>query len=394
MKSLRFFFVAYGGAHIQMLLPVIRRLQALGHETIILALTTAQGVLKQQGIPYIGFADLLEKEDEAALEKGKQLAADLPTPPLDIHETAAYLGLSYHDLEVRHGIELAAQIYAEKNRQGFEPITILKRALIKYKPDMVVVTSSPRAEKAAAHAARECGIPSVCMVDLFGRFTTWASDNNYTDKLLVFSAVTRDFFIENGRAEKDIVITGNPSMDRLADPQWQIKADEWRAARGWNNKKIIFWASHAEPPPYEALPRDIDLAVWNAVEPNEDWALLVRFHPSEAQRPFPESDRIYISPKEEEVTPLIYACDACVIINSTVGLEAAILTKPLISVDLSVFTPVTPFDDMGISRGAKSLAEIKPLIEEAIERGNYQRDNLNIVGNATEAVVRELIAML
>ena len=377
-----------------MLLPVITRLQTLGHETTILALTTAQTALQQKNIPYIGFADVIRPGDEAALAHGATLARDLPTPPLDAAETAAYLGLSYLDLETRHGKEQAAAIYAEKGRQGFEPVTILKRALEKYRPDIVVVTSSPRAEKAAVLAARELGIPSACLVDLFGRFTTWACDPGYADKLLVFSNVTRDFFIEQGRPAQDIVVTGNPAMDRLANPIWQEKGQAWRKAHGWENKKIIFWASHAEPAPHEDLPAKIDAAVWKAVEKHPGWALLMRFHPSEAPRPFPASDRIYISPKTEEVTPQIYACDACVIINSTVGLEAAILSKPLISVDMSVFTPVTPFDAMGISTGAKTLDQIEPLLEAAIARGPYRRNGLTIAGNAAENVVQELLKML
>ncbi len=377
-----------------MLLPVITQLRSAGHETIVLALTSAQGVMQQAGLPYIGFKDLVQPGDEAALAHGEKLARDLPTPPIDTAETAAYLGLSYYDLEVRLGKDNAAALYAQKNRQGFEPVTIMRRALEKYRPDLLVVTSSPRAEKAAAHAARELGIKSACLVDLFGKFTTWASDASYADKLLVFSNVTRDFFINHGRPAHDIIVTGNPALDRLADPAWRGKGEAWRAAHGWQNNKIIFWASHAEPAPHEDLPDRIDAAVWDAVSKHPDWRLLVRFHPSEAPRPFPKDDRIYISPKTEEVTPLVYACDASVIINSTVGLEAAIITKPLISVDMSVFTPFTPFDDMGISRGAKTLEHIAPLLDEAIQRGCYQRSNLSISGNATQAVTTALLHMV
>ena len=389
-----FFFVTYGGAHVQMVMPVILRLRGLGYKTIVLALTTAQQVLEKSGIPYIGFADLVQPGDEYALEMGKKLADDLPTPPLNAAETFAYLGLSYSDLEDRLGKHEAAALYAQKGRQCFEPITVLKRALQKYAPDMVVVTSSPRAEKAAAIAARELGIPSVCIVDLFGRFTEWAADPAYTDKLLVFSNIARDFFIARGRSEKDIIVTGNPAMDRLSDTKWQSKAQQWKAERGWEYNPIVFWASHAEPAPNESLPADIDRAVLDAVSKHPDWRLIVRFHPSEPVRFTDAGPQVYVSPSSEEVTPLIYACDVCVIINSTVGLEAAIIQKPLVSVDLSVFTPITPFAQMGISIGITSLSDMDACLTEALKRGPYQREGLTAVGDATTTVTNAIVSML
>lgn len=392
--AFRFFCVAYGGAHIQMLKPVIERLKALGHETVVLALTAAQTALDKTDIKYIGFADLVIPEDEGALQVGRRLACDLPTPPINWLETAAYLGLSYQDLEERLGRAEAASLYSQKGRQCFEPVSVLERALKKFKPDMVIVTSSPRAEKAAALAARHLNIPSVCLVDLFGRFTTWASDPAYTDKLLVFSNYTREHFIQQGRPDKDIVITGNPAMDRLSDPAWRLKGKQWRKEQGWSDKIIIFWASHAEPSPNQDLPAKIDEMAWQAVKQHEDWRLIVRFHPSEAPRELPDDPRIYISNKAEEITPLIYACDACLIINSTVGLEAALIEKPLVSVDLSVFTPDTPFADMGISQGAKSLDQIPTILADAVKRGPYQREGLKLIDNATEKVIATVLELI
>lgn len=390
----RIFFVAYGGAHIQMLLPVIRALRARGQECIVLALTAAQPVMRQLGEPFIGFADLAEPGDEDAIKLGEKLAKDLPTPPIDTRETFAYLGLSYADLDRRLGKEEAAARYAKEGRYCFEPRTVLERALKRYTPDMVVVTSSPRAERAAIVAARALGIPAVCMVDFFGRHLPEAADPAYADKLLAFCDMARDFFIGKGRPPGDIIVTGNPAMDRLAETGWQEKGRAWRAARGWQDKHIVFWASQAEPPPAADLPARIDAAVLAALTRHPDWRLIVRFHPGEAPRFAEAGPNVHVSPISEALTPLLFACDACLIIHSTVGLEAALIGKPVVTVDMSVNTPLAGFSEQDISIGARRIEDIETCLMQALVRGTFHPPGLPPVGHATGAVTEAILSML
>ena len=59
-------FVTYGGGHVNMLIPVIKKLQKQSNlELVVLGLTTAGLVLKNNNIPYIGFKDLLNDNDYA-----------------------------------------------------------------------------------------------------------------------------------------------------------------------------------------------------------------------------------------------------------------------------------------------------------------------------------------
>jgi hypothetical protein len=395
MPGKRLFFVTYGGAHVQMLLPVIRQAQACGHDTTVLGLTTAIPVLRQAGIETIGFADLLQDNDGEAIAIGKRLIDDLPAPPENLKESIAYLGLSYMDLQRRLGSVTASKLYHDKKRQCFEPVSVLERTLIHYQPDLVITTSSPRAEKAAIMAAHKLGIRSVALIDLFGRFTDWASDPNYASKLLVFSSITRDFFIQHGRRPDDIIITGNPAMDRLADRRWSQQALAWRSNKGWEKNPIIFWASHEEPSPNTALPSDIDHAITTMLAKQPDWRGIFRFHPSEIPRLTESTDIIHYSPKQEDLTPLLYACDLCIVINSTVGLEAAMIEKPLITMNMSSYTHYTPYAKYGISSGVNHLNELEPLAVKLLERGSYRRPALPPLGGSTDrviAVINDLLA--
>ena len=66
MPNKKIVFVTYGGGHVNMLVPVIKELQKQDNlELIVLGLTTAGSVLKNNNIPYIGFKDLLKDNDDA-----------------------------------------------------------------------------------------------------------------------------------------------------------------------------------------------------------------------------------------------------------------------------------------------------------------------------------------
>ena len=71
-------FVSYGGGHVKALLPVARRARELGlAQPVYLALTTAAAEARAAGLQVLGFRDLLQPGDEAALRRGEELAAAL-----------------------------------------------------------------------------------------------------------------------------------------------------------------------------------------------------------------------------------------------------------------------------------------------------------------------------
>ena len=72
-------FVAYGGGHITMIILVAKAMQQKGWKTTILGLTTASLELNRHSLVYLGFKDFIEASDHYALEKGKELAAQMHT---------------------------------------------------------------------------------------------------------------------------------------------------------------------------------------------------------------------------------------------------------------------------------------------------------------------------
>ncbi len=404
-KNARVLVVAYGGGHINAVLPVIEKLRTQGNtDVIVLGLTTAANVLQRAGISCLGFRHFLNDADGAAIATGQRLAHTVPSGSGVSHaESIAYLGLSYVDLVERVGEEQAAAQYAARGRQAFLPVGILRRVFETLRPDLVLATNSPRAERAAILVAREKSIPSICLADLFlGHELEWIRSNEYADRLLVLSDFVKQRVVSAGRKPESIYVTGNPAFDRLADPVWKSEATRIRIQRGWNGRKVILWISH--PMPWHPPTRDqIKEALIEACMAHEDWQLVLRSHPSEPDIPLPALPRVTVSnPNTDLVPALLHATDAAVTMLSTMGLEAALLGVPLVLTDIVPYVETGAIDpqgemflkSLGLGIVANSLDQISSSVERAlVERPNY-RDMLPRIGGATNAVLNHIREML
>jgi len=386
MPSRRVLLVCYGGGHVTMMIPVQRALAARGWQVTVLGLTTAAPVLTRAGIAHLGFHDLVEAGDAAALDHGRRLADELTGTVVDQDESVAYLGLSYADLIERVGAATAAKRYADQRRAAFLPLGPLRRLIDRLYPHLVVATSSPRAEMAALHIARERGIPSICLWDLFALGPErWCDEPGYGSRVCVLSPPVRDTLIARGRPADEIVVTGNPAFDRLADHTLTMAGTRLRSARGWARRRVLLWASGAEPTD-ASMPRRIEAALFALVARRDDWQLVVRLHPSEHVHFGVLPARIALSPRDEDLATLLAACDAVVTISSTVGLEGLLLGKALVQVEMSPFARDIPYRAMGLACGTPDLAGLEAAIDRALTAPPDLRDLLPAPGSAAERI--------
>ena len=88
--------------------------------------------------------------------------------------------------------------------------------------------------------------------------------------------------------------------------------------------------------------------------------------------------------------------DGVVTMTSTVGLEGALLGKPFVALNVSVFTPDAPFTEMGIARGVEHLneSEIEEAILDALEGRWKPSAQLPKIGTATQNVIRVIEELL
>jgi len=360
--------VTYGGGHAALIAPVVKELMRRGYDVTVIGLTTAAPYLRELGIPSIGFRDLMEASNHEAYEMGCDLSQGIAGGGLvGKEETIAYLGLNYQELVGRLGKEGAAAEYQKKGRQAFLPIRVMERALAQFKPDLVLATNSPRAERAVILAARACGIPSVCVVDLFAlQEVQWIGKPGYATRICVLNEAVKAMFLEHGRKNEEIVVTGNPAFDRLQQPEVKLAGMRLRHKRGWDDgSTTLLWASQPEPEQHPfaprrgdpALPRQIEDVLRRFVRDNPGFHLVVRYHPSE-QVEFAEQQGVIFSPTSENLHVLLHAVDMVIVTASTVGLEASLIGKRVLSVDCSIFTGDAPYSTMGIAHGVAAVADL------------------------------------
>ena len=220
-------FACYGSGHVRMVVPVAKALRESGLARVqVLGFTTAAPVVRAAGLELLQVKDFLEPGDAAALARGRALLAAMG-PVADLDESAAYLGLCDQELVEEVGEEEARRRYRRDGRQAFLPRKLLARMLSAVAPDLLVATNSPRGERAAVLAARELGIPAVCMVDLFAvDEVRWIGQPGYADRICVLNEQVRQFLVAAGRGPDEVRVTGNPAFDVLrspAFPEWALE---------------------------------------------------------------------------------------------------------------------------------------------------------------------------
>jgi hypothetical protein len=389
-RAPRVLFVTYGGGHVGMVLPVIRELETLlpGVDCQLMALTT--GHLKARAVrPTLGYKDFLHLVDaDAARAWGERLSEGNTSPDVPIEETIAYLGINYLDLIAQHGEAGAAELYREQGRYGFKPLHFMRRVIDMLQPDAVVATNSPRSEQAALEVARERGIPSVGMVDLFGLDSdTYVMRESKPGWTCVISDVVRQRLIARGFPPGGVVVTGNPAFDGLQAPDNRRKAEVFLAERGWLGLKPVLFAGHVEPyahpdtpvPAGQALPREIEAVLREHVRQREDLALIVRYHPSDwsSYPRRPDEPRIHFSePPCEPIHPLILASQAVVVQTSTVGLESAVGGKPVISIENSPAAHIWfSLAQQGVATPCATPADLPQVLEAVLAGGGSGGEN-------------------
>lgn len=379
MKKL--FFIAYGGGHIKMLIPIIKYFRdQVNYDVTVFGLTTACSVLESENIQYISylsFATEIEKKMGRELLKNEEISS-LISPK----ESMAYHGINYSDLITQLGKNEAKVVWKENKRQSFYPINFFISLLNQIKPDLVIATNSPRSEKAALDASRYLNIPSICLVDMFAlQEVNWISQKNYASKICVLNSSVKSMFIQHGCTPESIVITGNPAFDSINDKKHHNDALELRHSLCMNdNDKLIVYASQPEPEKHPFcekkgnpdLPKDIEKYLRNYIEKNKNKKLVIRYHPSE-NTVFTEQDNVYYSKKSDSLYALLHAADLVIVTASTVGLEASLIGKKVLSVDKSIFTDDAPFSKMGISTGVSEICKLKNYINEKLESANHNK---------------------
>ena len=398
-------FVTYGSGHVRMVVPVAKALARAGlAQPLVLALTTSAPLVREAGLEMLQFKNFLRKgdrADEAATAHGQRLMRAMACPIADPEETAAYLGLSYQELTVRVGSEEAERLYQLDGRQAFLPIATLQRIVKQIAPSLVVATNSPRAERAAIMAARSLGLPSICLVDLFCLDEVkWIGEPGYADKVCVLNDSVKHFLLSAGRTDRQVVVTGNPAFDDLANPIHVTAGARLRQNLNWGGKYVLLWPTQVEPAlhPFNGTPGDVYLPeralrqVIDWVMSRDDCVLCIRPRAGLAPMVLPDDPRIVVTGQDVDLPALLQAVDLVVTLNSTVGLEGHLAGTRLVQILGSVFDNAMPLKRYDMADEAVALEGMAAALERCIHLPRNPPSHLqkNATGNVLD-VIREFL---
>ena len=405
----RALFVCYGGGHAKMVIPVVRELSRHdGWEPIVLGLTIAGPQIRAAGIVSYGYRDLVSSGDDAALEHGRRILGDShdPRSGIAVEESVAYLGLSYQDLVDRLGADAAAALYRTHARHAFLQLGPMRRALEKWRPDVVVTTNSPKSERAALVVAREAGIPTVAMEDLLGIRQALIRDfvpKFAADRLCVGSTIAIDNLERDEGLPRDACrLTGNPAFDRLGGVARRRDEARGRSRIPAGMRYGVLYTQSGPDP--DALRAVLDGLAGDGVH------LGVRRHPN--HRAMASDAFRSLLPRgvelvdDADLDDLLAAADVAISISSTVTVEALLVGN--VVVQLGPALPLTrptqehledlPLYRYGVTVLADDVAALRDILrsdhggEDAVARA---RELFVAPGTAARAVadqIREVAA--
>lgn len=357
-------FVAYGGGHINMIIPIYELLKKRSEFQIeILALTTAGARLQDLGIPFCSYKDFIQHFPPQALQLGQSLSPSIPeNSTVTTEETVSYLGINFLELVQSIGSEKAEKLYAEIGRKAFLPVKTMETIFEFLKPDLVVTTSAPRSERAALLAAKNKKIRSICLIDIFDQKDMQPIvDLKLATEVCVINDYAKKIMTKLGR-EDHLTVTGNPAFDGIFDSIHKDNAETYKKMHGITTQKVILWA-RSYLPEDKKLTVDIEARLKQFAKNNKDYFVILRLHPNHQDNTTEKTtasdpENFLISDKKQNIYTVLNAADVVYTLYSTVGIEAHLLGKIVLQ---QTNTKLFPQFNLIESQDAFGLADLTEL---------------------------------
>jgi len=233
-------------------------------------------------------------------------------------------------------------------------------------------------------------------------------------------SIKADYFLCTGEYFKDlkefsnvakkIVITGQPRYDILLQADQIYNRSKIMGGLGLDpSKKMILWATQTHAFSHDENFKNVN-AVYTAMSLLKDVQLVIKLHPDEDQSaPLYAENRSYkplILGRDVDIYGLLFACDLLITKNSTTALEAAVLNKPVIILNLSNEPDQVNYVHEGIALGVYESADLASAIKRSLDddqlleqlkagRENYVEKYLyKNDGNATKRVLDLIMSLL
>jgi hypothetical protein len=218
--------------------------------------------------------------------------------------------------------------------------------------------------------ANQLGIPSLVVqhgatLDDFGYVPLYAT------RFAAWGEISKQWLIAKGVSPERIVITGSPRLDHLADNKKFVITREDFCSQ-FSLSPSGFWVLWAMDPITKQENTTILRVLLDVINRNEWCYLIIRPHPGSPQiewisRLVNSQKRVVISSPEYPLHDVLKVVDAVIIQDSTVGLEAMALDKPVIV----LYLMRKPMSELYIRSGAVITATCADELQQILEKLYY-----------------------
>lgn len=380
-------FVTYGGGHVRIVIPIIEELISRKHEVSILGLTSSVKDLKKYKYDYKNIRDYLSLfdyiEQKKILEYGELVIDDAfdDKSGLDKDDIKVYLGINLWDLSLQYeNFDKCLNEFKLNGRRGFFPINLMERIIRYENPDVLVVTSGQRSEKAAAIVANKMDIQVVRIIDLLGENLVIP----YDAKVCVMNDYAKNNILESNSKinTNDVFVTGQPNIELKYNYRDQIKFYQNNNLDKYE-KKVSFFSQPNIPYRSIVFKEYIKLfesnsnyfGVWK-LHPNEDISLydnLVNQLPPNL-----------IVVKDDDTNVLIEESNLVITFYSTVGLQAIVAGKLLLVINLTEKDFPIDYAKLGCAKLVRNVSDFQNTINYLL-KNNINNDEFYDARNKLKA---------
>lgn len=200
------------------------------------------------------------------------------------------------------------------------------------------------------------------------------------DRKADFFAVSGPFFeklLERYYLQsKNTKVTGQPRFDELIRMQRHSRLAN-NGEGGYTKKKVVLWATATHGYSHEENMSNVQ-AVYGALKRIPDLKLFIKLHPAESRNQFyyktlqeaPFETKVF---SNADLVGLLSQCDALIVRDSTVAIEAAILGKNIIVMNLSGYPDSVDYVSSGIAVGVYERQDLEGAIRRALYDANTQK---------------------
>lgn len=365
--------------------PVIRELQRDDRDDVLvigaggLLTNSTQKALEREGLSYKSYQSYITGEVTKRVGKGAKSLAE-KWRKLKAGQSFKE-ALNYQGIPLWESLEDDFhQVFLTLLPQTIKDIEAVKHIINVEKPDIVIIMDETSIlGGVVALVCESKGLPTLDIE--FGAGIGEKIDvpiptaiNEAVDKVVVWGEAMRASAIKGRGISPDrVVVTGSPSFEYAVQQTKDFDKEEFWKQLGLraDRSTILFTSQPVQSPVTPEIREQLVRCVYNAIKGLPDMQFVVKLHPGEG---FDLHHRLrqemklgnMVLTKDANLYYLFNICELVITCMSTTGLEAMIMDKPVIAINLTGIPEVLPYAESGAAIGVYREEDLVTAVNDAL----------------------------